>query len=93
MFLLLVSNTKYEIKYVLLKFQVLTDTNHEGTHWVRIEQPRESKIIFKWASNLNDSISLPSYRLNKPDYAVLIVICKTQYFHFRLNVELIACGE
>merc|ERR1712110_67245 len=22
--------------------------NHEGTHWVRIEQPRESKIIFKW---------------------------------------------
>ena len=21
--------------------------NHEGTHWVRIEQPKEEKIIFK----------------------------------------------
>ena len=62
--LILVSNPKYEIKYGLLKFQVLTATNHEGTHWVRIEQPRESKIIFKWASNTNDRISLPSYRLN-----------------------------
>ena len=60
--LLLVSNPKYEIKYGILKFQVLTATNHEGTHWVRIEQPRESKIIFKWASRINNRISLPSYK-------------------------------
>ena len=30
--------------------QVLTAPNHEGTHWVRIEQEKDSKIIFKWVS-------------------------------------------
>lgn len=28
----------------------LTAPNHEGTHWVRIEQDKDSKIIFKQAS-------------------------------------------
>ena len=55
-------NINCKITYFLFKFQVLTATNHEGTHWVRIEQPRESKIIFKWASRINNRISLPSYK-------------------------------
>ena len=39
------SNTLY------YSLQVLTAANHEGSHWVRIEQEKESKIIFKWVSN------------------------------------------
>ena len=57
----MVFDSNCKIKYFLFEFQVLTATNHEGTHWVRIEQPRESKIIFKWASKINIRISLPSY--------------------------------
>ena len=30
--------------------------NHEGTHWVRIEQPKEGKIIFKQVEAATDSM-------------------------------------
>ena len=32
---------------VFEKDGVSLSPNHEGTHWVRIEQPKENKIIFK----------------------------------------------
>ena len=32
---------------VFEKDGVSLSPNHEGTHWVRIEQPKEDKIIFK----------------------------------------------
>ena len=32
--------------------------NHEGTHWVRIEQPREEKIIFKQVNYMIFKIKL-----------------------------------
>ena len=35
------------MRSVFEKDGVSLSPNHEGTHWVRIEQPREEKIIFK----------------------------------------------
>ena len=49
--------------------------NHEGTHWVRIEQPKEGKIIFKeieccvdniWAVDKDNTVWYKA--MSNPDY-------------------------
>ena len=41
---------------VFEKDGVSLSPNHEGTHWVRIEQPRDAKIIFKQVECTEDNI-------------------------------------
>ncbi len=43
-----VTFTKYKNFHFII--QQNTSPNHEGTHWVRIEQEKDSKIIFKQVS-------------------------------------------
>ena len=47
---------------VFEKDGVSLSPNHEGTHWVRIEQPREEKIIFK---QVNYEIKIIFYFKNR----------------------------
>jgi hypothetical protein len=51
--------------------------NHEGTHWVRIEQPKDSKIIFKQVVK----------NIQIPFIFTLVVV-----FLFRVNNKL-KCGK
>ena len=95
-----VTFTKYKNFHFII--QQNTSPNHEGTHWVRIEQEKDSKIIFKQVSFFNFILTMQRIvfqiiinigEVDRIQHFCKLMLRLIEFYIFRLNALWTRCGE